>query len=107
MTHHTCSVCKQEAERRHKYSRNGVSFLACDACLAKILYQPKAKRSLFGIFKSAWTWLKETIAGKTAKTTQKANRQTFNAKTRAKMASAKFKSRTVPANPAGTAPQVR
>ncbi len=100
MTHHRCSRCREEVGIRHKRS----GYLFCDECL-----RPAGPR--FGVirnfFTGVWGWLRETFQGIFDRPTHAAQRRTYNAKTRARMASAQWKALAVPANPAAVSPQMR
>ncbi len=103
MAHHRCSYCKQEAGIRHK--RGG--YLFCDECLRRQSWESGPRRSIFSFITRAWRWLRDATINLFGQPAPAAARKTYNAKTRARMASAQWKARAVPANPAAVSPQMR
>ena len=111
MAHHRCSVCKQEAGIRHKVSENGVSFLACDTCLARMNYTATSRlgffRSIGALFSDLWNWATDTVRGYSKRDRQKALRESYSANTKANMRTAKRIGYQIPVNPASVMPQKR
>ena len=103
MAHNRCSACRQEVGIRHK--RNG--YLFCDSCLQGGRPAKSRGHSLFGFFRMAWNWLSDLAFGGNRSERQGAEREVFNARTRARMASAQWKALAVPTNPAAVSPQMR
>ena len=106
MTHHRCSKCREEVGTRHKRS----GYLFCDECLRRQSWESGPRRGfgdIFSFVSRAWRWLRDATINLFGQPAPAVARKTYNAKTRARMASAQMKSRNVPANPSGMAPQVR
>ncbi len=108
MAHHRCSKCREEVGIRHKYH----GYLFCDACLVRLLYRSPVRgwggfADIFGFVSRAWRWLRDATINLFGQPAPAAARKTYNAKTRARMASAQWKARSVPTNPAAVSPQMR
>ncbi len=103
MTHNRCSACRQEVGIRHK--RNG--YLFCNECLRRQAWESGPRRSIFGFIARAWRWLRDATINLFGQPAPAVARKTYNAKTRARMASARWKALAVPANPAAVSPQMR
>ncbi len=103
MAHHRCSRCRHEVGIRHKRS----GYLFCEECLRRQSWESRPRRSIFDFIGRAWRWLREATINLFGQPAPAVARKTFNAKTRATMASAQFKARNVPVNPMTVMPQKR
>jgi len=106
MTHHRCSKCREEVGTRHKRS----GYLFCDECLRRQSWESGPRRGfgdIFSFVSRAWRWLRDATINLFGQPAPAVARKTYNAKTRARMASAQWKALAVPANPAAVSPQMR